>query len=136
MSRTLPRRLLTETELELMTLLWRIGGGTVADVLAELPPERKLAYTSVSTMLRILEQKGVVRSEKLGRGHRYVPALAKDDYEGFALERVVDRVFDGQPLALVRRLVHTAGLSRQDIADLKALLDEAERAARKPGTSR
>ncbi len=136
MSRARPRRLLTETELELMTLLWRIGGGTVADVLAELPPERKLAYTSVSTMLRILEQKGVVRSEKLGRGHRYLPALAKGDYEGFALERVVDGVFDGQPLALVRRLVHTAGLSRQDIADLKALLDDAERAARKPGASR
>jgi predicted transcriptional regulator len=136
MSRARPRRLLTETELELMTLLWRIGGGTVADVLAELPPERKLAYTSVSTMLRILEQKGVVRSEKLGRGHRYVPALAKGDYEGFALERVVDRVFDGQPLALVRRLVHTAGLSRQELADLKALLDDAERAARKPGASR
>jgi predicted transcriptional regulator len=109
-----------------MTLLWRQGGGTVADVLAALPPERQLAYTSVSTILRILEQKKVLASEKVGRGHRYVPLVAKQDYEAFALEQVVGKVFDGEPLALVRRLVDTNGLTRKDIAELKALLDEQE----------
>ncbi len=128
MSEKHPRRLLTEVELELMVLLWRMGGGTVSDVLQALPPERKLAYTSVSTIVRILEQKGVVRSEKVGRGHRYLPLVARDDYEAFALEQVVGKVFDGQPLALVRRLVDTAGLTRREIADLKTLLDDAERA--------
>jgi predicted transcriptional regulator len=121
-----PERLLTEVELELMTLLWRQGGGTVADVLAALPPERQLAYTSVSTILRILEQKQVVASEKVGRGHRYMPLVAKQDYEAFALDEVVGKVFDGEPLALVRRLVDTNGLTRKDIAELKALLDEQE----------
>jgi len=119
-----PERLLTEVELELMTLLWREGGGSVADVRAALPPDRRLAYTSVSTILRILEQKQVVASEKVGRGHRYVPLVAKQAYEAFALEQVVGKVFDGRPLALVRRLVDTEGLTREDIAELKALLDE------------
>ena len=96
-------------------------------------PGARLAYTSVSTIVRILEQKGVVRSEKVGRGHRYLPVVARDDYEAFALEQVVGKVFDGQPLALVRRLVDTAGLTRQEIADLKTLLDDAERA---PGKGR
>ena len=50
------RKLLTETELELMTLLWKLGEGAVNDVMDALPPQRRLAYTSVSTMLRILEQ--------------------------------------------------------------------------------
>jgi predicted transcriptional regulator len=50
-------KLLTETELELMTILWKLGEGSVNDVLAELPQGRDLAYTSVSTILRILEQK-------------------------------------------------------------------------------
>jgi predicted transcriptional regulator len=118
---------LTESELELMTILWRLRGGTVADVLAALPPERTLAYTSVSTILRILEQKGVLMTEKVGRGHRYIPSVAKGDYESFALDQVVDKVFDGQPLSLVRRLVDTAGLTRRDLASLKALLDEKER---------
>ena len=76
-----PVRLLTESELELMTILWRLRGGTVADVLAALPSDRPLAYTSVSTILRILEQKGVLTTEKVGRGHRYLPAVAKGDYE-------------------------------------------------------
>ena len=136
MSEKHPRRLLTEVELELMVLLWRMGGGTVSDVLQALPPARRLAYTSVSTIVRILEQKGVVRSEKIGRAHRYLPVVARDDYEAFALEQVVGKVFDGQPLALVRRLVDTAGLTRQEIADLKRLLDEAEPASGKGRRSR
>jgi predicted transcriptional regulator len=122
-----PQRLLTEVELELMTLLWERGGGTVSEVQAALPPERPLAYTSVSTILRILEQKGVLESEKVGRGHRYLPTVAKGDYEAFALGEVVGKVFGGEPVALVRRLVETAGLTRKDLASLRALIDATEK---------
>ena len=123
-----PDRVLTEVELELMTILWREEGGTVADVLAALPAARKLAYTSVSTMLRILEQKGIVKSEKVGRGHRYLPLVAKGDYEAFALEQVVGKVFGGEPMALVRRLLDAEGLTRREVAALRTLLEEKERA--------
>ncbi len=126
-----PDKLLTEVELELMNILWRLGGGTVSEVLANLPPERPLAYTSVSTILRILEQKEVVGSEKLGRGHRYQPLVPRDMYEAYALEQVVGRVFGGEPLALVRRLVDTAGLSKRELAELKTLLDRKEKEARR-----
>ena len=107
-----------------MTILWRLEGATVNEVLAALPPDRPLAYTSVSTILRILEQKGVVTSEKIGRGHRYLPAVAKGDYENFAIVQMVDTVFDGQPLSLVRRLFDGVGLTRKDLASLRALLDD------------
>jgi predicted transcriptional regulator len=134
----MPRRIppplekpLTEVELELMTLLWERGGGTVNDVLAALPPERPLAYTSVSTILRILEQKGVLGTEKVGRGHRYVPLVAKAAYEAFALEQVVGKVFGGEPLALVRRLVDGAGLSRRELAELRAMLEAQEKEKQK-----
>ena len=119
---------LTEVELELMNILWRLDGGTVNDVLAALPPERPLAYTSVSTILRILEQKGVLGSEKVGRGHRYLPLVPKQDYEAFALEQVMGKVFDGQPVALVRRLVDGGQLSREDLAALQELLEERSKA--------
>ncbi len=69
-------RTLTETELELMTPLWKMGEGSVNDILAKLPKERKLAYTSVSTIIRILEQKEVVASRKEGRGHIYFPLIS------------------------------------------------------------
>jgi predicted transcriptional regulator len=117
-----PPRLLTEVELELMTILWRLGEGTVTDVLAALPPERPLAYTSVSTILRILEKKDVLATRKQGRGHVYVPRFTKEVYEAFTLEDLITRVFDGAPSALVRRLVDTKKLSDQELADLRALL--------------
>ena len=120
-------RLLTEVELELMTILWDRGGGTVADVLAALPEERPLAYTSVSTMLRILEQKSVLRSEKIGRGHRYVPVVARGDYQAYALDQVVGKVFGGEPLALVRRLFDARGLTREELTALKGLLQQKAR---------
>ena len=119
---------LTEVELELMNILWRLDGGTVNDVLAALPAVRPLAYTSVSTILRILEQKGVLGSEKVGRGHRYLPLVPKQDYEAFALEQVMGKVFDGQPVALVRRLVDGGQLSREDLAALQELLEERSKA--------
>ena len=67
-------------------------------------------------------------SEKVGRGHRYLPLVPKQDYEAFALEQVMGKVFDGQPVALVRRLVDGGQLSRADLAALQELLEERSKA--------
>lgn len=115
-------RLLTETELELMTLLWKRGEGSVNDVLAALPADRDLAYTSVSTILRILEQKGAVKTRKEGRGHVYIPVLKKSEYETEAVRHVVDKVFDGTPLELVKALIDRGGLSAKEIEEMRELL--------------
>lgn len=113
---------LTDVELELMGLLWRLGEDTVSDVQAALPPTRPLAYTSVSTMLRILESKGVLTTRKQGRGHVYVPVIRKAEYEALAVKDVVDRVFDGMPLALVRQLLENVPLSDEDVNELRSLI--------------
>lgn len=115
-------RLLTETELELMNLLWKRGEGSVNDVLAALPAGRDLAYTSVSTILRILEQKGAVKTRKEGRGHIYIPVLRKADYETQAVRHVVDKVFDGTPLELVKALIDRGGLSAKELEEMRELL--------------
>jgi len=122
-----PDRLLTEVELELMRILWDLGAGTVRDVMGKLPADRQLAYTSVSTILRILEQKGALDSRKRERAHVYVPAFGRADYQAFALQQVVGKVFEGEPLALARRLVD-AGLSDEEIAELHRHLDARTRA--------
>ncbi|WP_256588219.1 BlaI/MecI/CopY family transcriptional regulator, partial [Pseudomonas sp. GW460-R15] len=67
--------------------------------------DRKLAYTSISTILRILEQKGILKTRKEGRGHIYIPILKKADYESRAVKHMVEKVFDGAPMALVRQLI-------------------------------
>jgi predicted transcriptional regulator len=113
---------LTPVELELMHIVWRKGEVSVADVLEALPPERKLAYTSVSTVLRILEQKGVLRSRKVGRGHLYSALLPREAYEVQSVRHLVETVFDGTPSALVERLVEAVPLSPEEVEQLRALL--------------
>lgn len=120
-------KLFTETELELISILWKIGEGSVADVIEKLPKERELAYTSVSTILRILEQKRVLKTRKEGRGHVYIPLVSKADYEERAVKHVVNHVFDGTPLSLARQLLNTSNLSKDDFVELKKLIKKAEK---------
>jgi len=127
MKKTNDERLLTETELELMHILWKLSQGSVAEVIAELPAGRELAYTSVSTILRILEQKGVLKAEKAGRGHTYIPVLTKEEYEERTVHHMVDRVFDGTPMALARQLLNTTQLSKDELAELKAMINQMEK---------
>jgi predicted transcriptional regulator len=115
-------RLLTAAELELMHVLWDAGEGTVQQVLDGLrgPPR---AYTTVATLLKILEDKGFVTSVKDGRKLTYSPAVARPAYEATAVRDVVERVFAGDAGALVRTLVEHEALRPEDVATLRALLE-------------
>ena len=117
-------KLLTEVEFELMSILWRLGEGSVADVSDQLPKDRDLAYTSVSTILRILEQKDILGIRKEGRGHIYIPNLKKVEYEAKTVKDVVERVFDGTPAALVRQLLDSGDVGDNELAEIKKLIAE------------
>jgi predicted transcriptional regulator len=117
-------RMLTPTELELMNILWRLGGGTVRDVMAALPADRDLAYTSVSTMLRILEKKAFVHSVKDQRTHRYVPAVSQSRYQAQNLRYMVRGLFGGDPMSLVRRLISSEDLGEDELRDMARLVEE------------
>lgn len=113
---------LTATELEMMNIIWRFGPCSVLQVVEQLRPARELAYTSVSTIVRILEQKGYVTSSKEGRGHLYDAAVSKEEYQRSTVQRMVTSVFDNTPALLVRRLLDTESLSSDDLAEIRALL--------------
>ena len=115
--------LLTDVELEFMTSLWSLGQGSVRDVLARLPEERGLAYTSVATDLRILEEKGFVTSRKKNKTLVYTPLLAKDDYQIRSLKNLSRTLFDDTPASLVARIVDDAGLTAQDLEEIRALVE-------------
>ena len=119
-----PRTLLTDTELELMLILWKLDEASVHDVIAALPPTRNMAYTTASTIIRILEKKGFVASRKEGKAHLYSPTLRKQEYESRTLGHVVGRLFENTPAALVARLIDDSKLSPEEIAELKRLLDK------------
>lgn len=113
---------LTEVELEFMTELWAMGEGSVRDVLAQLNPDRNLAYTSAATILRIMEQKGFVTSRKDGKTFIYSPVLAKDDYQAKTLRDLSNKLFDGTPASMVARLVDDDGISEDALKEIQALL--------------
>jgi predicted transcriptional regulator len=117
---------LTAAELEMMNVIWRIGPCSVAQVVEQLLPQRELAYTSVSTIVRILEQKGFVTSVKEGRGHLYAAAIPKADYQAMSLTQLVSNVFDGTPSLLVQRLLDSKALTTVELTQIKALLRKAE----------
>lgn len=126
-SRTQPGdRPLTATELEMMNVIWRIGPCSVHHVVEALRPQRELAYTSVSTIVRILEQKKYVLSIKEGRGHLYRAAVSKQAYQATSLARLVNNVFDGAPSLLVQRLLDSKQLSAEELASIRALMRKTE----------
>lgn len=117
-------KLLTEVELEFMNELWALGEGSVRDLIGRLPPGRDLAYTSVATILRILDQKGFVESRKEGKTLVYRPLLDKSKYQARSLKNLARTLFDDTPTELVARLVDDVGLTATDLEDIRALVEE------------
>lgn len=124
MARSKPQSL-TKGELRIMQVLWKLRRGTVAEVAAELvkPP---LAYTTVLTMLRILEQKGAVKRELDGRAHVYFPAFEQDDAAGTAIGDIVQTFFRNSKTALAMRLIAEEKPDRDELARMKALIEKYE----------
>lgn len=112
---------LTERELDVMSVLWDVGSGTVTEVRARLTDE--LAYTTVLSILRIMEAKELVRHEEEGKAHRYYPLMAREDAGSYGIRRLIDKVFAGSTDALLTHLVAEEHLTSERLARLRKLLD-------------
>jgi predicted transcriptional regulator len=121
---------LTPQELAIMKVVWRLGTATVRDVHDVLRRERRedLAYTTVLTMMRILEQKGALSKAQDGesRAHRYKPVRTQRHVMRLMVREFVDRVFDGATESLVAQLVSDGRLSPRDREQIRKLLDKED----------
>lgn len=117
----------TDRELDVMAVLWDRGEATVAEVQERLPDE--LAYTTVLTVLRTLEEKGHVghRSGE-GRAYRYHALVEREEAGSTALDGLLDRVFGGSAELLLTRLVEDRRLTDEELEGMRRLLDERLRA--------
>ena len=113
---------LYERELEVMEVLWERGSATVAEVRDAL--EDEMAYTTVLTVLRRLEEKGYVGHEEEGRAHRYHPLIERQEARESALERLTRKLFHGSPELLLTHLVSNRKLSRAQLRRLRELVEE------------
>ena len=111
----------TDRELDIMQVLWDRGPSTVAEVREGLADA--LAYNTVLTMLRILEEKGHVTRDTTSRAHTYVPAVARDEAGEGALRRVASPLFRGSPEALLVKLVDQEEVDASDLRRMREILD-------------
>lgn len=111
---------LGDRELDVMSVLWEIGDGTVAEVRERLPAD--LAYTTVLTILRKLETKGLLRHKIEGRAHRYIPRVAQKNARRTVLGRLIDKLFDGSPEQLLAHLVDDHNLTPAQVKRMRERL--------------
>ena len=113
---------LTRLELKVMQVVWRRGPSNVAEVQEDL--DEPLAYTTVQTMLNILERKGKLRRTLRGRAYEYSAVVSESKAIGHAVRDLVDRMFGGSSEELVMSLIKSKQLDRATIARLTKKLDE------------
>ena len=114
--------LLTGRELDVMNVLWERGSATVSEVLDHLQDD--LAYSTVLTILRRLEDKGHVRHDPEGKAHRYVPLVHREEAQDSAIQRVTRKLFLDSPQLLMSRLLRKGTLTKDQLHELRELLDE------------
>ena len=112
----------TERELDIMSVLWLLGSGSVSEV-REILGE-SVGYTTILKILQILEEKGAVRHEAEGRAYRYFPVVESEVAGGNALSRILDKIFGGSAELLLTQLVSDRTIDSSELARMKKLLDE------------
>ena len=117
---------LTDAELEIMQVVWALGGGTVRQVHERLNQNRPLAYTTVMTMMGILEDKGHLTRTKQGRAYHYEPVRPKSQVISHMVDDFVGKVFAGSARPLVLSLVKDRKLSKKDLEEIARLIRETE----------
>lgn len=126
-----PDQQLTELELELMQEIWSLGTCTVRAVHAALP--RQLAYTTVATVMKVLEHKGFLSIQKQDKAYVYTPTLSKDAYASGALKRVTDRLYRGRAAPMVAQLLGDSELTHAELEQLRELIRSKQAKARRGG---
>ena len=115
---------LTSQELELMKVIWRSGQATVREVYEDLKSRRTIAYTSVQTMMNVLETKGHLKKEPGDKAQTYVPVRPQQTVVRSMVREFVDRVFDGSARPLLVHLLKEKGLTAAERKELQKLLDK------------
>ena len=117
---------LTPQELAIMKVVWRLEKATVREVADALNEQRQVAYTTVMTMMRILEEKGYLRKTMTERAHVYRPVKPRHQVVGAMVKDFVDRVFDGASDALLVHLARDNRLTEKQRQIVKKLIEKDE----------
>jgi len=121
------KAVLTGQELEIMKIVWERGSATVRDVYEELLKSRKIAYTTVMTMMGTLEQKGRLTKTTRDRAYVYTPTESRGQVVGNMVNEFVSRVFDGSAKPLLVHLAEEHKISPKELDEIRAILKKRRR---------
>jgi predicted transcriptional regulator len=121
-----PHPTLTPQELAIMKVVWALKSATVREVFDVLQAKRRIALTTVMTMMKILEQKGYLVKASGERAAVYRPAKPRQQVMGALVRDFVDRVFDGAAGTLMLQLVSERGVSKDDRARIRRIIEEMD----------
>jgi predicted transcriptional regulator len=124
MSKEPPRP--TQSELEILAVLWDVGSATVREVQQALDARRPTGYTTVLKLLQIMTDKGLVRRDARERAHRYAPTLPRERTEQQMVGDLLDRAFGGSASRLVMRALSSRQATPEELERIRTLLDEIE----------
>lgn len=127
---------LTEAELRLMEILWERGEATVADVVKAIPKREALAYSTVLTTMRILEQKGYVEHRQEGRAFVYRTVVDRTEARRSAVKHLLSRFFDDSPELLVLNVIEQERLDMAELERLRAIVESSGDEPQKKGGRR
>ncbi len=126
MSELEPLPPLSDAQMEIMNAVWDRGEATVADVWKSLAARRKVARSTVLTMLARLQEKGWLRCDEEGHAFRYRATVPREATLGQVVSRLIDTTFGGSAEGLVMALLHGRGVSKEEARRIKKMIDRAE----------
>jgi len=116
---------LTKAEEQVMQILWMKEKCFVKEIITDMP-QPKPAYNTVSTIVRILENKGFVDHEVFGKSHRYYPLVGKDEYRSFSAEQLMTGYFDASPSSMLSFFLKDKSLEAKDLDEMLKMIEEAK----------
>ena len=120
------RPALSKAELEVARVLWELGEATVRQVHEAISPSQKIGFATVQTYMRRLESKGYAKTWLSGRTRVYAPRVKPATVIRETVDDLVERLFGGETLPLMQHLIEDRGVSPEDLAQLRSLLDRLE----------
>jgi len=115
---------MSPAETEILRFVWQIGEATVQQVCDQLPPKRNIAYKTVQTLLRRLEDKGYIQHKMKGKAYVFFPAIKREDVVKRTVVDFLDRLFGGDPRPLMQFLAEDGKIDAEDIERLRKLLEK------------
>ena len=117
---------LTQTEERIMQIIWRLNSAFVKDVIAELP-DPKPPYNTISSVVRILEQKGYLTHKAYGKTYEYHPIIQKKDYSKLTIKNLLSNYFEGSYKSLMSFIVNEEPLTQEQILEIEQLIKDQKK---------